>query len=89
MLHYHTVNDLLQNTLTTLMHAAVFNPFRLVGGTALSLHLQRYPYSHDRNLILTNLTNFEEADNDFDPICFKGKYWEFIKADFEDLNASK
>ncbi|GGH20592.1 nucleotidyl transferase AbiEii/AbiGii toxin family protein [Sphingobacterium alkalisoli] len=39
MLHYHTVNDLLQNTLTTLMHAAVFNPFRLVGGTASNLHL--------------------------------------------------
>ncbi|WP_313367690.1 nucleotidyl transferase AbiEii/AbiGii toxin family protein [Sphingobacterium mizutaii] len=54
----------------------------------LELHEQRYPYTHDRNLILSNLVNFEIADNDFDPICFKGKYWEFIKADFEDIIAS-
>jgi len=53
----------------------------------LNLHEQRYPYTHDRNLILSNLVNFEIADNDFDPICFKGKYWEFIKADFEDIIA--
>jgi predicted nucleotidyltransferase component of viral defense system len=53
----------------------------------LNLHEQRYPYTHDRNLILSNLVDFEIADNDFDPICFKGKYWEFIKADFEDIIA--
>jgi len=51
----------------------------------LELHEQRYPYTHDCSLILSNLVNFEIADNDFDPICFKGKYWEFIKADFEDI----
>jgi len=64
----------------------------LLGGYSimdmLELHEQRYPYAHDRNLILSNLVNFEIADNDFDPMCFKGKYWEFIKADFEDLIAS-
>ncbi|WP_240141068.1 nucleotidyl transferase AbiEii/AbiGii toxin family protein [Sphingobacterium bovisgrunnientis] len=54
----------------------------------LNLHEQRYPYTHDRNLILSNLVNFEIADNDFDPICFKGKYWEFIKADFKDYVTS-
>lgn len=53
----------------------------------LELHEHRYPYTHDRNLIISNLVNFEIADNDFDPICFKGKYWEFIKADFEDIIA--
>ncbi len=47
----------------------------------LSLHLERYPYTHDEELILNNLINFELADDDFDPICLRGKYWEFIKED--------
>ena len=49
----------------------------------LDLHKQRYPYTHDRDLIIHNFTSFEQADEDFNPICFKGKYWEFIKEDFE------
>jgi len=53
-------------------------------GTMLQLHEQRYPYGHDRNLILHNLTNFKRADEDFDPICLKGKYWEFIKEDIKE-----
>jgi predicted nucleotidyltransferase component of viral defense system len=51
----------------------------------IDLHEQRYPYSHDKNLIIQNFTNFDLADDDFDPICYKGKYWEFIKEDFEVL----
>lgn len=51
----------------------------------LNFHLKRYPFSHDRNLIIQNLTNFEIADEDFNPICLKGKYWEFIKEDLEEL----
>lgn len=51
----------------------------------LELHEQRYPYIHDRNLIIKNFTNFDQADDDFDPICFKGKYWAFIKEDFEEV----
>jgi hypothetical protein len=39
MLYYNTVNDLLKNTLITLMESSVFESFRLVGGTALSLQL--------------------------------------------------
>ncbi len=39
MLHYNTVNALLKASLLTVMKAEVFSPFRLVGGTALSLHL--------------------------------------------------
>lgn len=53
--------------------------------TMLSLHEQRYPYTHDEELILNNLINFELADDDFDPICLRGKYWEFIKEDIVDL----
>jgi len=39
MLFYNTVNELLKNTLLILMQEDVFSSFRLVGGTALSLHL--------------------------------------------------
>jgi len=49
------------------------------------LHEERYPYSHDSTEILTNFTNFEAADNDFEPICLKGKYWEIIKLDFVEV----
>ncbi|MHC5361786.1 nucleotidyl transferase AbiEii/AbiGii toxin family protein [Myroides sp. LJL110] len=53
--------------------------------TMLSLHEQRYPYTHDEELILNNFINFELADDDFDPICLRGKYWEFIKEDIVDV----
>ena len=48
----------------------------------IQLHKERYPYSHDPKEILRNFTNFEIADNDFEPICLRGKYWELIKLDF-------
>lgn len=51
----------------------------------LDLHQQRYPYTHNRDLIIQNFTSFQQADEDFNPICFKGKYWEFIKEDFEEV----
>ena len=51
----------------------------------LTLHEQRYPYSHDRELIIKNFTNFSYADDEFNPICFRGKYWEFIKEDIEEI----
>jgi len=50
----------------------------------LELHEERYPYSHDEDLILKNFTNFISADDDFDPICLYGKYWEFVKEDIEE-----
>lgn len=52
-------------------------------GTMLALHAERYPYSHDRDLILKNFIDFTIADDDFDPICLQGKYWEFIKENIE------
>jgi len=45
------------------------------------LHQERYPYTHDPQEILKNFINFETADNYFEPICLKGKYWELIKFD--------
>jgi hypothetical protein len=47
-------------------------------------HEERYPYSHDGNLLNTNLTNFATADEDFDPVCLLGKHWEIIKLDIVD-----
>lgn len=39
MLYYNTVNNLLKDTLELVMQAPIFNDFRLVGGTSLSLQL--------------------------------------------------
>ena len=47
----------------------------------LDLHEKRYTYSHDRKLIIRKLTDFQLADDDFEPICLKGKHWELIKLD--------
>lgn len=49
----------------------------------LDLHQKRYAFSHDRDLILKNFTEFKEADDDFDPVCLRGKYWQFVKEDIE------
>lgn len=54
----------------------------------LSLHHLRYPYSHNGELIINNLTEFKFADDDFNPICLKGKHWEFIKDDFEEISSA-
>lgn len=48
----------------------------------LALHEERHPYAHDEPKIIANFTDFERADEDFDPICYRGKHWEFIKDDF-------
>ncbi|MDO6761900.1 nucleotidyl transferase AbiEii/AbiGii toxin family protein, partial [Tamlana sp. 2_MG-2023] len=47
----------------------------------IELHEQRYPFNHDRLLILKNFIDFSQSDDDFDPICYYGKHWEFIKDD--------
>lgn len=48
----------------------------------IALHKQRYPHSHDEKLIKENFVDFERADEDFTPMCLKGKHWELIKLDF-------
>lgn len=47
----------------------------------LTLHDMRYPYTHNRSEIIERFTDFSYADDDFDPMCFMGKYWEVIKLD--------
>ncbi|MEX2564468.1 MAG: nucleotidyl transferase AbiEii/AbiGii toxin family protein [Cyclobacteriaceae bacterium] len=53
-------------------------------GHLIDLHALKYPYSHEKELILRNMTDFSKADNEPDPICLKGKYWELIKIDIID-----
>jgi len=39
----------------------------------LALHEKRYPYNHDKAQIKKNFSDFKNADEDFDPVLFKGK----------------
>jgi hypothetical protein len=48
-----------------------------------NFYITRYEYGTLRHNMLKKLTDFGFADNDFDPICLKGKYWEIIKLDLE------
>lgn len=50
----------------------------------LDFYEQRFPYSHTRDQLILMLTNFNTAEEDFDPICLRNKYWELIKLDFEE-----
>jgi predicted nucleotidyltransferase component of viral defense system len=51
----------------------------------IALHKERYPYNHDHMQIRSSFSNFIIADEDFDPICLKGKHWEIIKLDMIDF----
>lgn len=51
----------------------------------LAFHEKRYPYSHNKKEIILNLNHFENADDDLNPVCMKGKYWEFIIEDFQEM----
>ena len=47
----------------------------------LALHSERYPHDHDKHALKNKFTDFAQADDDLDPICIRGKYWEIIKLD--------
>jgi len=47
-----------------------------------ALHAERYPYSHSKEELINKIVDFQFADDDFDPTCLKGKYWDLIKSDF-------
>lgn len=44
-----------------------------------ALHEKRYPYTHNKETLITKFTDFEEADDDFEPDCLRGDHWEFVK----------
>jgi len=35
--------------------------------------------------LINKIVDFEFTDDDLDPICLKGKYWELIKVDFKEI----
>lgn len=47
----------------------------------LELQQKKYPYIHDKELLLQNFNEFSRGDDEPDPICLRGKYWELIKLD--------
>ena len=51
----------------------------------IKFYLKRYPFGSTQNEIITQLRDFSVAEDDFTPNCFRGKDWEIIKLDFEDL----
>ena len=58
---------------------ALLNTFSLE--EMIAFHKKRYKELHDRESIKYNLIKFELAEEDFDPDCLRGNYWEFIKED--------
>lgn len=51
----------------------------------IDFYFKRYPYNFNRVDIIKGLVNFENAEHEFTPICFKDKVWEIIKLDIEEL----
>lgn len=56
--------------------------------TMLELYLQKYPY-FETDSVVNQLINFTHADDEPDPICLRGKYWEIIKLDLEEMIESR
>ena len=51
----------------------------------LGFYEKRYPYGAAKEEVLLKLTSFEKADLDPGPNCLKGKHWELIKIDIEEV----
>ena len=49
--------------------------------TMFALHEKRHPYIHKRGELKEKFKEFENADNDFEPLCMKGKHLALIKLD--------
>ena len=63
MIHYNTINEQLRSALNLLMSEEVFRPFRLVGGTALSLQI-----GHRESIDIDLFTDAPYGSVDFDAI---------------------
>ncbi|TDQ08671.1 nucleotidyl transferase AbiEii/AbiGii toxin family protein [Pedobacter metabolipauper] len=78
MLHWNTVSDELQNALFKLMQAKEFSEFRLVGGTALSLHL-----GHRISIDIDLFTDAAYRSIDFDAIDnYLNNSFNYVAGDF-------
>lgn len=54
----------------------------------IALHKERYPYTHNEDLIIQNFTNFSQANEDLDPVCLLQKHWEVIRHEIAEAVAS-
>lgn len=85
-----TTNEIIAMKLDVILHGGRKKDFwdlhYFIGKLGLQqmIHLfkKRYPYNDDINEMRKQLTNFEKAENDLEPICLLGKEWEIIKLDF-------
>ena len=78
MLYWNTVNNLLKNSIMTLMSAEQLVDFRLVGGTALSLYL-----GHRLSVDIDLFTDANYGSIDFDAIEeFLGKNFGYVNGEF-------
>lgn len=78
MLHWNTVTDVLKECLLTVMRAEELKDFRLVGGTALSLHL-----GHRMSVDIDLFTEASYGTIDFNAIeVFLKNNFEFVEGDF-------
>ena len=51
----------------------------------LDIYEKRNPFTFSREQIKMGLIDFDSANQDPDPNCLYGNYWELIKLDFEEL----
>jgi Nucleotidyl transferase AbiEii toxin, Type IV TA system len=70
-MHWNTVTPLLQELLKDIMNSDIFHPFRLVGGTSLSLQI-----GHRQSVDIDIFTDAEYGSIDFGPIdrFFRDRY---------------
>ena len=47
----------------------------------IELHQKRHPFTHNTADLIEKLTEFSHPDEDFEPICLRGKHWEIVKLD--------
>ncbi len=51
----------------------------------IGFYLKRYPYNLSKEDLTKKLIDFSLAEDDFTPNCYRGKIWELIKLDLEEL----
>ena len=51
----------------------------------IGFYLKRYPYNLSKEDLTKRLIDFSLAEDDFTPNCYRGKIWELIKLDLEEL----
>ena len=51
----------------------------------IDFYIKGNPYGDTKKELLNQIIDFSIAEDDFTPNCFKGKVWELIKLDFEEL----